>query len=220
VRKGLIWAARGWPVVLLAAVYAASAVGLTLVARLARDAPLLLLALRPTWSIMLLVGGSVPFLVALLIAVPLRALVRFGYFGVARHDLRSVLALRPGGRRLVDALSRRSTERALLYFCLINANPAVAAALGGGKVSWLRFGGFVTVGMTLQTSAYLLAARAVSPWGRTTVAWLDGHATAAILLLASLGVARVVAKSLSTRARRARAARDLPDAAGVADDGC
>src|SRR6185369_4803143 len=91
--------------------------------RLARGAPLLLVALRPTWSVMLLVGGSVPFVPALLIAVPLRALVRVGYFGVARNDLRSVLTLRPGGRRLVDALSRRSTERALLYVCLINANP-------------------------------------------------------------------------------------------------
>jgi len=201
------WAARGWPVLLIAVLYGAGAVGLALLTRLARGAPLLLVALRPTWSVMLLVGGSVPFVPALLIAVPLRALVRVGYFGVARNDLRSVLTLRPGGRRLVDALSRRSTERALLYVCLINANPAVGAALGGGGVSWRRFLRFVVPGMAIQTSAYLLAARAVSPWGRTLVSWLDGHVTEGLLLLFAAGALRLAAKSLLARARRRGATR-------------
>ncbi|MBL7490621.1 hypothetical protein I6A60_29990 [Frankia sp. AgB1.9] len=189
---------------LLAALYGGGAVGLALLPRLAPSAPLLLIALRPTWSVMLLVGGSVPFLPALLIAVPLRALVRIAYFGIARNDLRSLLALRPGGRRVVDALSRRSTERVLLYVCLVNANPAVDAALGGSGVSWRRFLSFVTAGMAIQTSVYLLAARAVSPWGRTLVTWLDGHLGAGLLLLFAAGLLRLAARALVARHRRRR----------------
>jgi hypothetical protein len=159
---------------------------------------------------MVLVGGSVPFLPALLIAVPLRALVRTAYFGVARNDLRSLLILRPGGRRLVGVLSRRSSERALLYICLINANPAVAGALGGSEVSWRRFQSFVVPGMAIQTSAYLLTARAVSPWGRTLVTWFDGHATEGLLLLIVAGALRLAATPLGARLRRWRSAPAAP----------
>lgn len=188
---------------LLAVLYGAGAVGLALLARLASSAPLLLIALRPTWSVMLLVGGSVPFLPALLIAVPLRALVRVAYFGIARNGLRSLLELRPGGRRVVDALSRRSTARVLLYVCLVNANPAVDAALGGSDVSWRRFLRFVVPGMAIQTTVYLLAARAVSPWGRTLVTWLDGHIGEGLLLLFAAGLLRLATRALIARRRRA-----------------
>jgi hypothetical protein len=191
--------ARVWPVLLLAVLYGGGALGLALLPRLATTAPLALVALRPTWSTLLLVGGSVPVGPTILVAVPLRALVRFGYFGLARNDLRALLTLRSGGRRLVDALTRRSTERALLCFCLINANPAVDAALGGGGVSWRRFAAFVLPGMAIQTSAYLLAARAVSPWGRTAVSWFDAHATEAFLLLIAVGLLRLAARSLRAR---------------------
>ncbi len=195
---------------LLAVLYGGGALGLALLARLAPGAPLLLLALRPTWSVMLLVGGSVPFLPAVLIAVPLRALVRVGYFGIARNDLRSVLVVRPGGRRVVGALSRRSTERMLLYVCLVNANPAVDAALGGSGVSWRRFLSFVVPGMALQTAAYLLAARAVSPWGRTLVAWLDGHVAEGLVALLAAGLLRLAARSLLARDRRRRSGQIAP----------
>jgi hypothetical protein len=195
------WEVRVWPVLLLAVLYGGGLLGLALLSRLAKTAPLALVALRPTWSVLLLVGGSVPFVPTLLVAVPARALVRVSYFGIARNDLRGLLTLRPGGQRLVDALSRRGTERALLWFCLINANPAVDAALGGGRVTWRRFLAFVVPGMALQTSVYLLAARAVSPWGRSAVGWFDAHATEGFLLLVALGGLRAGVRVLRRRWR-------------------
>ncbi|MBL7497422.1 hypothetical protein I6A84_33785 [Frankia sp. CNm7] len=195
---------RLWPAALVAVLFTGGAVGLALTTRLASSAPLLLVALRPTPSILLLVGASTPVGWTLLIAVPLRALVDVGYFGVARTNLRSLVALRPGGRRLVDALSRRTTERALLYFCLVNTNAAVDAALGGGDVPWRRFLRFLIPGTILSTTLYLLAARAVAPWARDVVTWLDSHATEGILLLLALGLLRLAVQAARNRLRRGR----------------
>ncbi|OHV36487.1 hypothetical protein BCD49_19580 [Pseudofrankia sp. EUN1h] len=195
---------------MLAVLIGGGVLGLALSTRLASTAPLLLVALRPTPSILLLVGGSAPVLPTLLIAVPLRALVDVGYFGVARANLRSLMMLRPGGQRLVGALSRHSTERALLYFCLINTNAAVDAALGGGDVPWRRFLRFLIPGTVISTTTYLLAARAVAPWARGLVTWLDSHATEGLLLLLVVGALRLAAQAIRSRVRR-RA--DRPEAA-------
>ncbi|OHV46065.1 hypothetical protein BCD48_21080 [Pseudofrankia sp. BMG5.36] len=187
---------------LLAVLIGGGVLGLALSTRLASSAPLLLVALRPTPSILLLVGGSAPVLPTLLIAVPLRALVDVAYFGVARANLRSLMTLRPGGQRLANALSRRSTERALLYFCLVNTNAAVDAALGGGDVPWRRFLRFLIPGTVVSTTAYLLAARAVAPWARGLVTWLDSHATEGLLLLLAVGALRLAAQAVRSRLRR------------------
>lgn len=197
-----------WPAALLAVLIGGGALGLALSTRLASTAPLLLVALRPTPSILLLVGASTPVLPTLLVAVPLRALVDVCYFGVARANLRSLAVLRPGGRRLVDALSRRSTERALLYFCLVNTNAAVDAALGGGDVPWRRFLRFLLPGTVLSTTTYLLAARAVSPWARSLVTWLDSHATEGLLLLLAVGALRLAIQAARSRLRQSGRRRE------------
>ena len=195
-------AARVWPAALLAVLIGGGVLGLALSSRLADRAPLLLVALRPTPSILLLVGGSTPVLPTLLVAVPLRELVDVCYFGVARANLRSLALLRPGGRRLVDALSRHSAERALLYFCLVNTNAAVDAALGGGDVPWRRFLRFLLPGTVISTTAYLLAARAVAPWARDLVTWLDSHATEGLLLLLAVGGLRLAVQAVRSRVPR------------------
>jgi hypothetical protein len=187
---------------LVAVLLGGGAVGLLSAPRLVDAAPLLLIALRPTPSILLLAGARPPFAAALLVAAVPRALLDIGYFGVARANLRSVVALRPAGRRLVAALSRRTTERALLWLCLFNTNAVVDGALGTADVRWQRFLRFLVPGTLLSTTAYLLAARAVSSRTRDLVGWLDGHATQAIGLLAAIGLARVAAATVRRRRRR------------------
>lgn len=206
------WPARAWPAALLAVLYGASALGIALTPTLAPDAPLALLALRPTFSILLLVGGSVPVLPALLIAVPLRVLFDVCYFGLSRANLRAFALRRPLGRRLVDALSARGAERALLCWCLVNTNPAVDAALGGSRVSWRRFLAFVVPGTVLMTSVYLAAARAAAPWARDLLVLIDRHATQALLLLLAVGAAHLGVAAARSAIRRRRS----PAAAGEA----
>ncbi|WP_370657127.1 hypothetical protein [Frankia sp. ArI3] len=101
---------RLWPVLLTGSLLGLGALGLAIAPALAGRAPLLLIALRPTWAILLLVGGSAPFVPALLVAAFFRALVDVGYFGLARNNIRSVLLRRLGGSRLVTALARPGTQ--------------------------------------------------------------------------------------------------------------
>jgi hypothetical protein len=184
------------------------ALGLALVPALADSAPLLLIALRPTWAILLLVGGEVPFVPALLIAAVFRALVDVGYFGLARNNIRSVLAGRLGGGRLVEWLSKRGTQRPLLWFCLVNTNAAVDAALGAGAVPLRRFLRFLIPGTLLSSTFYLLAARAVAPWTRDVVTWLDENMTFLILGGIALAVAQVAGHVGLRRLRRGRRSPD------------
>lgn len=174
-------ARRLWPALLTGSLLGLGAIGLALVPALAGRAPLLLIALRPTWAILLLVGGSVPFVPALLIAAFFRALVDVGYFGLARNNIRSVLLRRLGGSRLVTALARPRTQTPLLWFCLFNTNAAVDAALGAGDVPMHRFLRFLIPGSLLSAALYLTAARAVAPWMRGAVNWLDAHLTYLVL---------------------------------------
>jgi len=191
-----------WPSLLTGTLLGAGALGLTLLPSLVTTAPMLLVALRPTWSVLLLVGGQVPFLPTLLLASFFRALVDVGYFGLARNNVRSLLLRRVGTSRLVTALSRRGTERPLLWFCLVNTNIAVDAALGAGSVPARRFLRFLIPGTLLSTSVYLLAAGSLAPWMRDVVTWIDGNAS--LLILGGVGLAACHAAALALRARRRR----------------
>ena len=154
---------------------------------------------------LILVGGQVPFVPALLIAAFFRSLVDIGYFGLARNNIRSLLLRRLGSGRLVAALSRRGAERPLLWFCLLNTNAAVDAALGAGSVPMRRFLRFLIPGTLLSTTLYLLAAKAVAPWMVDVVTWLDGHMTmlvAAVIALALCQAAGFLALRAFRRSRR------------------
>ncbi|WP_243407327.1 hypothetical protein [Frankia canadensis] len=166
-----------WPAVLTGTLIGLGVLGLALVPSLSRRAPLLLIALRPTWGVLVLVGGSVPFLPALLLAATMRTLLDVGYFGLARNNVRSVLLRSVGGNRLVASLARTNTQTPLLWFCLLNTNVAVDAALGAGGVPMRRFLRFLIPGSVLSSVLYLCAARAVSPWMLAGVDWLDAHMT-------------------------------------------
>jgi membrane protein DedA with SNARE-associated domain len=183
-----------WPALLTGSLLGLGALGLALVPALAGRAPLLLIALRPTWAILLLVGGSVPFVPALLVAAFFRALVDVGYFGLARNNIRSVLLRRLGSSRLVTALARPGTQTPLLWFCLVNTNAAVDAALGAGGVPMRRFLRFLMPGSLLSAAFYLTAARAVSPWMRGAVDWLDAHMTYLVLGGLALALAQAAAR--------------------------
>ncbi|CAO5152176.1 membrane hypothetical protein [Frankia sp. AiPs1] len=195
VRRGVRWSRQLWPVLLTGTLLGLGALGLALLPVLSRRAPLLLVALRPTWGVLVLVGGSVPFVPALLVAALLRGLLDVGYFALARGNIRSVLLRSLGGSRLVTALARARTQRPLLWFCLVNTNVAVDAALGAGGVSTRRFLCFLVPGSLLQTAVYLTAARAASPWMRGPVDWLDAHLTWFVLGGLALAAARAALRS-------------------------
>ncbi|EIV90895.1 putative membrane-associated protein [Frankia sp. QA3] len=198
-----------WPALLTGSLLGLGALGLALVPALAGRAPLLLIALRPTWAILLLVGGSVPFVPALLVAAFFRGLVDVGYFGLARNNIRSVLLRRLGGSRLVTALTRPGTQTPLLWFCLVNTNAAVDAALGAGGVPMRRFLQFLIPGSLLSAALYLTAARAVAPWMRGAVNWLDAHMTYLVLGGLALALAQAAGR---VGLRRWRSRRGRPPA--------
>ncbi len=195
---------RLWPVLLTGSLLGLGALGLAIAPALAGRAPLLLIALRPTWAILLLVGGSAPFVPALLVAAFFRALVDVGYFGLARNNIRSVLLRRLGGSRLVTALARPGTQTPLLWFCLVNTNAAVDAALGAGDVPMRRFLRFLIPGSLLSAALYLTAARAVAPWMRGAVNWLDAHMTYLVLGGLALALTQAAARGGLRRWRSRR----------------
>lgn len=196
--------ARAWPALLTGGLLAAGTVGLVLLPTLASSAPLLLIALRPTISVLMLVGGNVAFLPALLIATVFRALLDLGYFSLARRNVRSLLLRRVGTSRLVTALSRRGAQRGLLWSCLVNTNVAVDAALGTGSVPVRRFLRFLVPGSLISSALYLSAGSALGPWTRGLIRWLDDHAS--LLVLGGLALACAHAAVLLT-IRRVRAGR-------------
>ncbi|MCK9875200.1 hypothetical protein MXD59_05285 [Frankia sp. Ag45/Mut15] len=200
-----------WPVLLTATLIGLGVLGLVLLPVLSRRAPLLLVALRPTWGVLVLVGGTVPFVPTLLLAALLRGLLDVGYFALARNNIRSVLLRSLGGSRLVAALTRPNTRTPLLWFCLVNTNVAVDAALGAGDVPMRRFLRFLAVGSLLQTAVYLAAARAASPGMRQAVDWLDAHMTWFVVGGLALALVRIALRSVRRAARDARGnGRDTP----------
>ncbi|ABD11000.1 hypothetical protein CcI156_04755 [Frankia sp. CcI156] len=201
---------RLWPALLTGTLLGLGALGLALAPALAGSAPLLLVALRPTWAILLLVGGTVPFVPALLIAAFFRGLIDVGYFGLARNNIRSVLLRRISTGRVVAALSRRGTQRPLLWFCLLNTNAAVDAALGAGDVPLRRFLRFLVPGSLLSSALYLTAARAVTPWMHGVVTWLDENMTFLILGSLTLAIIQLGARTLLRRRGRLRTASGSP----------
>lgn len=207
-----VWARRPrplWPVALTVTLLGSGFVGLAFSPRLAAHAPLLLLALRPTPSIIILVGGRVPFAPALIIGTVLRGALDLGYFGLARHTLRGLLVPRGFGAALVATLSKRGTERALLWFCLLNTNLAVDAALGSGAVSTRRFSRFLFAGSTISTVLYLLLGRAVAGPARAVVTWADSRA--GVLIAGTLALAAGPGLWARRRARRRRRAAGPAD---------
>ncbi|WP_261570793.1 hypothetical protein [Frankia gtarii] len=209
---------RLWPALLTGSLLGLGAIGLALVPALADRAPLLLIALRPTWAILLLVGGSVPFVPALLVAAFFRALVDLGYFGLARNNIRSVLLRRLGGSRLVTALARPRTQTPLLWFCLVNTNAAVDSALGAGDVPMRRFLRFLIPGSLLSAALYLTAARAVAPWMRGAVNWLDAHMTYLVLGGLALALAQAAGRVGLRRWRGRRAGLSMKRHRGNGDN--
>ncbi|MCK9899789.1 hypothetical protein MXD63_06845 [Frankia sp. Cpl3] len=201
--------ARVWPTLLTGSLLGAGATGLVFLPSLAASAPLLLIALRPTISVLVLVGGQVAFVPALLVATVFRALLDVGYFGLARYNVRSLLLRRVGTSRLVTALSRRSAQRGLLWFCLVNTNLAVDAALGAGAVPMRRFLRFLIPGSALSSALYLAAGSSLAPWTREVVRWLDEHAS--MLMLGAIGLAALQTTALLA-ARRVQAARQARQA--------
>ncbi|MCM3882201.1 hypothetical protein [Frankia sp. R82] len=195
VRRWILWSHHLWPVLLTGTLIGVGVLGLALVPVLSSRAPLLLVALRPTWGVLVLVGGTVPFVPTLLLAAFLRGLLDVGYFALARNNIRSVLLRSLGGSRLVAALTRPNTRTPLLWFCLVNTNIAVDAALGAGDVPIRRFLRFLAAGSLLQTAVYLTAARAASPGMRRAVDWLDAHMTWFVVGGLALALIRVAARS-------------------------
>ncbi|MCK9895388.1 hypothetical protein MXD60_12415 [Frankia sp. AgB32] len=199
-----------WPVLLTGTLLGLGWLGLVLLPVLVGPAPLLLIALRPTWGVLVLVGGSVPFLPALLIATVLRCLLDVGYYALARNNVRSLLLRSMGGGRLVAALTRPSTQTPLLWFCLVNTNVAVDAALGAAGVPMRRFLRFLVPGSALSSLVYLSAARAVTPWMRDGVDWLDARMTWFVLGGLALAIVRLVGGRALRLLRSRRHGADRP----------
>ncbi len=199
-----------WPGLLTGTLLGLGWLGLALLPVLVRRAPLLLIALRPTWGVLVLVGASVPFLPALLIATVLRCLLDVGYYAMARNNIRSLLLRSMGGGRLVAALTRPNTQTPLLWFCLLNTNVAVDAALGAGGVPMRRFLRFLLPGSALSSLIYLGAARAVTPWMRGGVDWLDARMTWFVLGGLALAVVRLAGGRALRRLRSWRQTADRP----------
>lgn len=198
---------RLWPTLLTAGMLASGGLGLLFLPALAGSAPLLLIAMRPTLSVLLLVGGDVPFLPALLVATVFRALLDIGYFGLARYNMRSLLLRRVGTGRVVAGLSRRWAQGGLLWFCLVHTNLAVDVALGAGSVTMRRFLRFVIPGSAISSALYLSAGGAIAPWTQSLIRWMDAHASMLILGGMALAAAQAVAVLVVRRLRAARQSR-------------
>ena len=194
---------RTWPVGLTTLLLALGWVGLASSAALYDTAPLLLVALRPTPSIILLAGPHAPFAAALVVAAVGRCLFDVAVFGTFRNNIRSFLLPRPLGGRLVRWLSRRGTERGLLWFCLVNTNIPVDTALGTSSVPWRRFVRFVGAGSVITSAVYLLSSRAVSGTSADVVSWIDRNLALFILATATLGAVQafVLWRRAATRNR-------------------
>lgn len=183
---------RGWPLGLVALLLGLGWIGLASATTLHDTAPLLLIAMRPTPSIILLAGPYAPFGAALVVAAVGRCLFDLAVFGASRNNVRSFLLPRPLGGRLVRWLSRRGTERGLLWFCLLNTNIPVDTALGTASVPWRRFVRFVGTGSVISSTVYLLASRAVTGPTADAVDWVDRHLTLFIGAMVLVGAVQAV----------------------------
>jgi hypothetical protein len=167
-------------------------VGLASAPALHDTAPLLLIALRPTPSVILLAGPHAPFAAALVVAAVGRCLFDVAIFGSARNNVRSFLLPRSLGGRLVRWLSRRGTERGLLWFCLVNTNIPFDTALGASTVAWHRFVRFAGSGAVISSTVYLASSRAVSGISTDAVSWIDRNLTLFILAVAAIGTVQAL----------------------------
>nr|MDT0665931.1 hypothetical protein [Micromonospora sp. DSM 115978] len=126
-------------------------------------------------------------------------------FGTSRNNIRSFLLPRPLGGRVVRWLSRRGTERGLLWFCLVNTNIPVDTALGSSSVPWRRFIRFVGAGSVITAALYLMSSRAVSGTTADAVSWIDRNLTLFVVVTAALGGAQALVVWRRAVAARARA---------------
>jgi len=172
--------------------------GLVLAPSLLGGWELLLVALRPTPTVLVLVGGRLDAWIALIIAVPTRLLLDLAYFLAARHGGLAVLGRFRWGALVVRPMAHHRSVRALQRIALVYASTPVDIALGLGPTSLPRFLAVTGVGTTVSTVFYLLVASSVAGPAGGVLDWVARHATVVTLVIV---VAVVAAVAVGVRRR-------------------
>jgi len=188
---------------LLLTVSAINTAGLVLVPTLAADQPLLLVALRPTPTVLTLVAGRIDLVLLLLVTLPTRLLIDVAYFLAARYGGLALVERYAWSAVLVRPFSRRWAVRSLLAVALFSTSIPVDVALGLGPTRLRVFLTVGTVGALTSTVFWVVVSRSAQRPSGTVVDWFSAHtvlATMAILL----AMGAVTALQIWRRGRKVR----------------
>lgn len=192
---------------LLLAVTAVNTVGFALAPTLAADLPVLLVALRPTPTILTLVANKIDLALLLLIALPARLLIDVAYFLAARYGGLALVERYAWSATLVGPFSRRWAVRSLLTVALFSTSIPVDIALGLGPTRLRVFLAVGTVGALTSTVFWAVVSRSAQRPSGTVVNWFSEHTLlATIAILLAMGAAALL--QVWRRRYRRRMAQD------------
>lgn len=152
-------------------------VGLVLAPSQLAHNPLLVLALRPTPTFLLLVSDLVAPTTAVVVAAISRTLVDVAYFAVARHGALPVAQRFGMGRGLTRAVSRRTATRGLLATSFFWSSTPVVAAIGLGRTPALTFLAVTGTGNIATSLAFVVSGRQLSEYVSPVGSWVSAHGT-------------------------------------------
>lgn len=152
-------------------------VGLVLAPSQLAHNPLVVLALRPTPTFLVLVSDLVAPAAAVAIAATSRTLVDLAYFAVARHGALPVTERYGVGRSLTRRLSRRAATKGLLATSFFWSSTPVVAAIGLGKTPTARFLAVTAAGNIATSFAFVASGRQLAEYVAPVTSWISEHGT-------------------------------------------
>ncbi len=152
-------------------------VGLVLAPSQLGHNPLVVLALRPTPTFLVLVGDLVAPTTAVAIAAISRTLVDMAYFAVARQGALPVVERFGIGRNLARGVSRRTATRGLLATSFFWSSTPVIAAIGLGKAPAVKFLAVTGSGNIATSLAFVISGRQLTEYVAPISSWISAHGT-------------------------------------------
>jgi hypothetical protein len=139
--------------------------------------PLVVLALRPTPTFLVLVGDLVAPITAVAIAATSRTLVDLAYFAVARHGALPIAQRFGVGKSLARGVSRRTATRGLLATSFLWSSTPVIAAIGLGTTPTLIFLAVTGAGNIATSFVFVISGRQLAEYVAPITSWISAHGT-------------------------------------------
>ena len=139
--------------------------------------PLVVLALRPTPTFLILVGDLVSPIAAVAIAATSRTLVDLAYFALARYGALPITERFGVGKILTRGVSRRTATRGLLTTSFFWSSTPVVAAIGLGRTPTVKFLAVTGAGNIATSYAFVVSGRQLAEYVAPVTSWISAHGT-------------------------------------------